>query len=251
VAAGAVAPNAGDPDTSLEAHTTAHLVADIERLRVHLDVGRWVVLGLSWGSTLGLAYAQHNPERVSALVLGMVVTGTRREVEWITRVIGRFVPDAWERFRDGVAAQDRDVDLADAYVRLLEGGDPHPREQAAIDWCAWEDNTHVGVLDDEPAPELFDAPEERLAFARRHPSLAPRLLPGGRAADAGRVTIGRHPRDARPRSSRSQFTGRCALAAPPPLAGQRARHRGQGRHSGRHGMLEALRHATDRFAGSA
>jgi hypothetical protein len=95
----------------------------------------------------------------------MVVTGTRREVEWITRDMGRSVPDAWERFRDGVAAQDRDADLADAYARLLESGDPHPREQAAIDWCAWED-THVAVLDGEPAPELFDAPEERLAFAR-------------------------------------------------------------------------------------
>jgi proline iminopeptidase len=104
-------------------------------------------------------------ERVTALVLGMVVTGTRREVEWITRDMGRFVPQAWERFRDGVPERDRDGNLADAYARLLEGDDPRMREQAALDWCTWED-THVAVLEDTPPHTQFEDPRERLGFAR-------------------------------------------------------------------------------------
>lgn len=56
-------PFAGDPKTSLEHNTTPHLVADIERLREHLGIERWLVFGGSWGSTLGLAYAQAHPER--------------------------------------------------------------------------------------------------------------------------------------------------------------------------------------------
>ncbi len=89
---------------------------------------RWLVLGGSWGSTLGLAYAQRHPEHVRALVLFSVVTTTRREVEWVTRSVGRFHPLEWERFRDGVPAEDRDGSLVDAYARLL--ADPAPAVRA-------------------------------------------------------------------------------------------------------------------------
>jgi proline iminopeptidase len=243
-------PHAGDPDTSLATNTTAHLVADIERLRAHLDIDRWVVLGLSWGSTLGLAYAQRHPERVSALVLGMVVTGTRREVEWITRDMGRFVPEAWERFRDGVPERDRAGDLADAYARLLASDDPHVRERAVIDWCAWED-THVAVLDGEPSPDPFDAPQERLAFARlvthywRHACF---LEDGQLLRDASRLAG----------IPGTLVHGRLDLSSPVDVPWQ-LHHRwpgsdlvivDEGRHSGGHGMLEALRRATDRWATS-
>jgi proline iminopeptidase len=68
--------------------------------------------------------------------------------------MGRFVPEAWERFRDGVPERDRSGDLADTYARLLANDDPSVREQAAIDWCTWED-THVAVLDDSLSPRPF------------------------------------------------------------------------------------------------
>ncbi len=158
-------PHAGDPSTDLAANTTDHLVADIEALRHRLDIDRWLVLGLSWGSTLGLAYAQRHPAAVSGVVLGLVVTGTRREVSWITRDMGRFVPEAWSRFRDGVPAADRDGDLADAYARLLEHPDAAVRGQATEAWCAWED-THVAVLDGAPAPRMFSDDVAAFAFAR-------------------------------------------------------------------------------------
>jgi proline iminopeptidase len=94
-------PYAGAPTSDLAANTTHHLIADIELLRRHLRIERWLVLGGSWGSTLALAYAQRHRDRVTEIVLFSVGTTTRREVEWVTRHAGRFFPAAWMRFRDG------------------------------------------------------------------------------------------------------------------------------------------------------
>ena len=99
-------PLASEPDTDLSTNTTAHLVADIERLREHLGIDRWVVMGISWGVTLGLVYAQRHPERVIAMVLGAVTAGTRRETDWITRDMGRVFPREWEQFAGAVPAAD-------------------------------------------------------------------------------------------------------------------------------------------------
>src|SRR5680860_941742 len=72
-------PNAGEPRIDLSTNTTQHLMADIEQLRTTLDVDRWLVWGGSWGTTLGLAYAQTHPGSVTELLLGSVVTTTRAE----------------------------------------------------------------------------------------------------------------------------------------------------------------------------
>ena len=131
-------PHAGDPSVDLSTNTTEKLIGDIERLREHLGVRDWLVLGASWGSTLGLAYAEAHPERVSAMVLFSVATTTRREVDWATRGAGRVFPREWERFRDGVPPADRDGDLVAAYRRLLEDRDESVRARAAEEWCEWE-----------------------------------------------------------------------------------------------------------------
>ena len=136
---GGSVPNAGEPQADLSANTTAHLLADIELLRELLAIERWLVVGGSWGSTLALAYAERHPERVSALVLFSVATTTRADVEWATRGVGRYFPEEWARFREGVPAADRDGDLAAAYHRLLMDPDPAVHERAARDWCGWEE----------------------------------------------------------------------------------------------------------------
>ncbi|MDP8908489.1 MAG: alpha/beta fold hydrolase, partial [Chloroflexota bacterium] len=117
-------PHASDPAVDLAINTTHHLIADIERLRRHLGIDRWLVFGGSWGSTLGLAYAEQHPMHVSAAILVSVVTTTKREVEWVTRDMGRIFPEEWQRFRDAVPEAERDGSLVDAYSRLLEGFDP-------------------------------------------------------------------------------------------------------------------------------
>lgn len=97
-------PLAGDPAVDLDSNTTHHLIADIELLRAYLGIEKWHVLGFSWGTTLALAYAQSHPERVSALVLGLVTTTSRREVDWLTEGVGRLFPEQWARFTAAVPA---------------------------------------------------------------------------------------------------------------------------------------------------
>jgi proline iminopeptidase len=182
-------PHASDPRVDLASNTTDHLVEDVERLRAHLGVERWLVFGGSWGSTLGLAYAERYPERVTEMVLASVVTTSRREVRWVTRDAGRYFPEQWSRFRDGVPEADRDGDLAAAYARLLHDPDPAVRERAARDWCDWED-THVAAGPDHRHDPRYDDPAFRTAFARlvthywRH---AAWLEDGALLRDAGRL----------------------------------------------------------------
>jgi proline iminopeptidase len=158
-------PHAGSATVELASNTTQHLLADIERLRRHLVIERWLVLGASWGSTLALAYAEAHSTAVSEMVLFSVVTTTRREVGWVTRDAGRFFPDEWLRFRDGVPAAERAGNLAAAYNRLLLNPDTVVQEKAARDWCRWED-THSRTSPGNPPDARFDDPEFRLCFAR-------------------------------------------------------------------------------------
>jgi proline iminopeptidase len=159
-------PNAGDVATDLSTNTTHHLIADIERLRELLGIDRWLVLGGSWGCTLGLAYAERFPERVTELVLFAVTNTTHREADWITRQMGRLFPEEWDRFRSGVPETERDGDLSAAYARLLADPDPAVRERAALDWCEWED-VHVSLATGGVQPSLrYKDPAFRMTFAR-------------------------------------------------------------------------------------
>jgi proline iminopeptidase len=158
-------PSAAEPVVDLSTNTTAHLLADIERLRTHLGIERWLVWGGSWGCTLALAYGEAHPERVSELVLASVTNGTRREIDWITRAMGRVFPEAWERFVAALPPDQRDGDLCAAYARLLADPDPAVHGPAAAAWCAWED-THVATAPGHTPHPGFDDPAFRLGFAR-------------------------------------------------------------------------------------
>ena len=159
-------PHASDPATDMSVNTTHHLVADMERLREHLGIDRWLLTGGSWGSTLMLAYAERHPQRVSAIVMVSVTMSRRSEIDWLYRGVGRFFPEEWERFRAGVPDADRDGDLVDAYARLMEHPDAAVREGAALAWATWEDT----VLSLEPGsqPSVYgDRPSrDLLAFVR-------------------------------------------------------------------------------------
>jgi proline iminopeptidase len=156
-------PDAGDPSVDLASNTTHHLLADIELLRRRLGIDSWLVFGGSWGSTLGLAYAERHPAHVSEVVLFSVVTTGRREVEWVTREMGRVFPEQWSRFRDAVPADEREGSLVDAYARLLADPEPAVREAAARRWCRWED-THVSLSSQHRHDERYD--DERFVDER-------------------------------------------------------------------------------------
>ncbi len=158
-------PLASEPGADLSANTTAHLIADIEALRAMLGVERWTILGLSWGTTLALAYAQAHPRRVKAMVLGFVTTTSRAEVRWITEDVGRIFPEEWERFANAVPEQLRHLRLVDAYAAMLADVDAAVRDRAARAWCEWED-AHVSLTPGHAPSPRFRDPAFRLGFAR-------------------------------------------------------------------------------------
>lgn len=127
-----------DPDAGLAGNTTWDLVADLERLRAHLGIERWLLLGGSWGATLALAYAETHPDRVSGLVLRGVFTARRCELDWLYAGGAAWLfPEDWERFLAPVPDERRHDPLA-AYAALLSDPDPAVRQRAAVAWSEWE-----------------------------------------------------------------------------------------------------------------
>ncbi len=162
---GQSSPYAGNPSVDLSSNTTAHLIADIETLRLDLGIEQWLVWGGSWGTTLGLAYAQAHPTSVSELVLSSVVTTSTADVAWITRSMGRLFPERWQAFQEHLPRNRRDGNLARAYNELLMNPDPTIHNPAALAWCDWED-AHVSLVNGYQ-PYLRDQePAFRLCFAR-------------------------------------------------------------------------------------
>lgn len=129
------------PEADLTDNTTAHLIADIEALRRHLGIERWVVFGGSWGSTLALAYGQAHPARCIAFVLRGIFLFTDAEVEWFIggpgRGMGQFFPEAHRAFATFIAEEERS-DLLGAYYRRLTDPNPARHRPAAAAWCAYE-----------------------------------------------------------------------------------------------------------------
>jgi proline iminopeptidase len=159
-------PHASDPAVDLQSNNTANLIADIELLRQHLNIDRWLVLGGSWGSTLALAYAEAHPDRVSEMILFGVTTGRRTEFDWTFRGgLARFFPEQWDRLRAAVPVAERDRDMVEVYHRLLNDLDPAVCRRAAEAWCIWESATPAWP----PTTGLSDRfrdPKYALALAR-------------------------------------------------------------------------------------
>jgi proline iminopeptidase len=169
-------PHASDPAADMSLNTTEHLLRDMERLREHLGVRRWLLRGGSWGVTLSLAYAQRHPDRVSGMLM-LSVTSTRRlELEWLYRGVGRFFPEAWARFREfpGLAGSYRlPTDstppisgLLEAYAQLMEDPDVGVRSRAAAEWVAWENAVISQEVNGTPGAYSKETADETLAFVR-------------------------------------------------------------------------------------
>ena len=159
-------PHASEPDIDLSSNTTPNLVEDIELLRRHLDVERWLILSGSWGSVLALAYAERHPDRVRELILWGVATGRRAEFDWLFRGgVGAFFPEQWERLRAAVPIDLRDADIVEAYAELLFDPRPEVRARAAYEWCLFESAT-PGWPPVSGLADRFREPGYALAFAR-------------------------------------------------------------------------------------
>lgn len=158
-------PNASDDRGALQDNTTAHLISDLEQLREHLGIDRWLLFGGSWGSTLGLAYAVQHPERVSELVLWAVVTTRARDIHWLTHTMGDLYPHEFDELLSVLPEPDRVGNIPAALNRVLMSDDTSVCYRAADAWCAWEDRLATLTGEVKPHRQSMD-PRRKLGFAR-------------------------------------------------------------------------------------
>jgi proline iminopeptidase len=159
-------PLVTDDLTSLATNTTPRLVDDLEALRQHLGIDRWLVAGVSWGTALAVAYTLAHPDRVRGVVLTAVALTTRPYVDWITETTGMLLPAEWQLF-EAASTRQKGERIVDAYARLLLDPDPVRRHDAALAWCSWE-SAHISVVpgaDPEPEPLFSEDPLAQLVFA--------------------------------------------------------------------------------------
>ena len=153
------------PHAELENNTTQHLISDMETIRKHINVEKWVVFGGSWGSTLALAYAEEFPVRVSALIIRGIFLCSPKELHWFYQEgASEFFPDYWEEFLKPIPVDQRS-NLLDAYHRQLTGENEIAQMRAAKAWSTWEANT-ANLDTNDDVIEHFTDPHNALAIAR-------------------------------------------------------------------------------------
>lgn len=153
------------PHAELEHNTTQDLVADMEAIRTHFGIERWLVFGGSWGSTLSLVYAETHPERVLGLVLRGIFLCRPREIQWFYQEgTGRMFPELWEDYVSVIPEAERD-DMVSAYHRRLTGEDEVTRMAAARAWSVWEGRTST-LLPSHAVADHFAEPYVALSLAR-------------------------------------------------------------------------------------
>lgn len=153
------------PHASLDANTTWHLVDDMERIREHLNIERWQVFGGSWGSALGLAYAETHPDHVTELVLRGIFLLRKQELDWYYGGgAAALFPDEWEKFCAPIPPEGRG-DMIDAYYRRLTSNDQDLRIEAARAWSMWEGAT-LSLMPNPTRVQGFGAARFAEAFAR-------------------------------------------------------------------------------------
>lgn len=153
------------PHASLQDNTTWHLVADLEALRKHLQIDKWLVFGGSWGSTLALAYAEAHPQSVSGLILRGIFLCRPEEIKWFYQEgIDLLFPDFWEEYIKPISPERRH-EMVKAYYELLDGKDEKKKLEAAKAWSVWEGST-CKLIPDVDTISSFESDMKALAMAR-------------------------------------------------------------------------------------
>lgn len=153
------------PHASIDENTTWDLVSDIEKLREHLNIKRWVVFGGSWGSTLALAYTETHPEAVKGLVLRGIFLCRQKDIDWFYQEGASLIyPDAWEHYKEAIPLEEHH-DFVTAYHKRLTHQDPKVQMAAARAWSIWEGSTSM-LLPSDDLIHRFGEDEFAIAFAR-------------------------------------------------------------------------------------
>lgn len=140
------------PFSELSDNTTDHLVEDIEALRQHLGIEKWLIFGGSWGSTLGLTYGIRHPDRCAGFVLRGIFLGSKGELDWFLHGIRTVFPEAWRDF-SGFLPDEEQTDIVEGYLRRLNDSDPAVHLPAAAAWNRYEASCSVLMTEfDEGKP---------------------------------------------------------------------------------------------------
>ena len=153
------------PHASLKENTTRHLIEDLEKIREHLKVDKWVVFGGSWGSTLALAYAEAHADRVLGLILRGIFLCRKQDIDWFYQNgTSRLFPDDWEEFISPIPPEERG-DMVGAYYKRLTSDNEIERMAAAKAWSIWEGSTATLRANDRVL-DYFSDPHIALSIAR-------------------------------------------------------------------------------------
>jgi proline iminopeptidase len=153
------------PHASLQGNTTQALVSDMEIIRTTLDIERWVVFGGSWGSTLGLVYAETHPENVLGLILRGIFLCRSRDIHWFYQEGASYLlPDLWQDFLKPIPEAERH-DMVSAYYHRLTGDDEIAKMAAAKAWSLWEGRAST-LLPKAAVVDHFGHPKTALSLAR-------------------------------------------------------------------------------------
>jgi len=153
------------PHAGLQGNTTQALVADMETIRTRLGIERWLVFGGSWGSTLGLVYAETHSDRVLALVLRGIFLCRKRDINWFYQDGASYIlPDFWQDYLKPIPHEERD-DMVSAYYRRLTGDDEIAKRTAARAWSLWEGRSST-LLPKASVVDHFANPQTALSLAR-------------------------------------------------------------------------------------
>lgn len=153
------------PHACLEENTTWDLVGDIEKIREHLNIQKWIVFGGSWGSTLALTYAQTYPGHVTALALRGIFLCRHEEIQWFYQHGAHVLyPDQWEHYIETIPMEERN-DMVKAYYKYLTHPDPYLQMKAAKAWSTWEGST-LKLIPSQKTIEAFSNDHTALSLAR-------------------------------------------------------------------------------------
>ena len=156
------------PHASLEENTTWDLVKDIEKIRVHLGIDKWLVFGGSWGSTLAIAYAETHPDRVTEIILRGIFLLRRSELEWFYQNplgAASLFPDLWDQYEAVIPKEERG-DMMAAYYKRLTSSDPEVLRKASTAWSVWEGATSYLRMKPENIAKFQEDAAYAAAFAR-------------------------------------------------------------------------------------
>lgn len=153
------------PHADTENNTTDLLIADMEAIRQHFNINKWVLFGGSFGATLALLYAEKYPEHVCGMVVRSVFLGRQQDLDWLYRQgAGRFFPEEWRKFKAAVV-DSQGTDLIENYYRILHGENELAKVAAAKAWARWE-ATNTSFRPNQSSQQFYTATHTALALAR-------------------------------------------------------------------------------------